>query len=106
MAPSLPRAHEDAKEGILNLLSYQVLSATTQVGRILRSTKGASQLECNTTEPPAETLPDAGFLRIAFISDLHNSKDMLERAVDMSTPCSCCPTAPRAASCWTPTTGT
>ena len=44
---------------------------------------GASQLECNTTELPAETLPGAGPLRIAFISDLHNSKDMLEKAVDM-----------------------
>lgn len=106
MAPSLPRAHEDAKEGILSLLTYQVLSATTLEGRILRSTKGASQLECNTTEPPAEPLPGAGALRIAFISDLHNSKGMLEKAVDMSTPCSCCPTAPRAAHSWTPTTGT
>ena len=44
---------------------------------------GASQLECNTTELPAETLPGAGPLRIAFISDLHNSKAMLEKAVDM-----------------------
>ena len=44
---------------------------------------GASQLECNTTELPAETLPGAGPLRIAFISDIHNSKDMLEKAVDM-----------------------
>ena len=44
---------------------------------------GASQLECNTTELPADTLPGAGPLRIAFISDLHNSKAMLEKAVDM-----------------------
>ena len=44
---------------------------------------GASQLECNTTELSAETLPGAGPLRIAFISDIHNSKDMLEKAVDM-----------------------
>lgn len=44
---------------------------------------GASQLECNTTELPAETLPGAGPLRIAFISDIHNSKDMLAKAVDM-----------------------
>lgn len=44
---------------------------------------GAEQLECNVAELPAETLPGAGPLRIAFISDVHNNRGMLDEAIGM-----------------------
>ncbi|MDO5450437.1 MAG: phosphodiesterase YaeI [Akkermansia sp.] len=44
---------------------------------------GAGQLECNTLELPAESLPGAGPLRIAFVSDVHNNRALFKEAVDM-----------------------
>lgn len=40
-------------------------------------------MECNVAELPAETLPGAGPLRIAFISDVHNNRGMLDEAIGM-----------------------
>lgn len=44
---------------------------------------GAGKLECNTTALPATVLPGAGPLRIAFLSDLHNTPDMFDRVVEL-----------------------
>lgn len=42
---------------------------------------GANQLECNTIQLPAEALPGAGALRIAFFADLHNRRDHFETCI-------------------------
>lgn len=42
---------------------------------------GADQLECNTIQLPAEALPGAGPLRIAFFADLHNRRDHFETCI-------------------------
>lgn len=39
---------------------------------------GAARLECNHIQLPAEVLPGAGPLRIAFLADLHNNKEIFE----------------------------
>lgn len=43
---------------------------------------GAAQLECNTVQLPAETLPGAGPLRIAFLADLHNDKELFTTCIN------------------------
>lgn len=40
------------------------------------------QLECNYTTLPAEALPDAGPLRIAYVSDIHNNPQILQRCIE------------------------
>lgn len=42
---------------------------------------GAEQLECNTVHYPAEALPAAGPLRIAFMADIHNNRLLFAEAV-------------------------
>ena len=43
---------------------------------------GALQLEVNHLSMPAETLPGAGPLRIAFLADVHDSRELLDEALD------------------------
>lgn len=43
----------------------------------------ASKLECNTTNLPAEALPGVGPLRIAFLTDLHNSPAQFNKVVEV-----------------------
>lgn len=42
----------------------------------------AQQLQCNTYLLPPDTLPGAGALRIAFISDIHGNSELFERSVE------------------------
>ncbi len=41
----------------------------------------ACKLECNTSRLPADTLPGAGPLRIALITDVHNNREQFEKIV-------------------------
>ena len=43
---------------------------------------GASRLECNQMQLPADSLPGAGPLRIAFLSDIHNNKEHFETCIE------------------------
>ena len=43
---------------------------------------GAGQLECNTISMQADTLPGVGPLKIAFLSDIHNNPQQLQKALD------------------------
>ncbi len=43
---------------------------------------GATQLECNRIELPAEALPGAGPLRIALLADLHNNRKHFETSIE------------------------
>lgn len=43
----------------------------------------AGRLECNRLQLPAEALPGAGPLRIAFLADIHNNPALLKKAVAM-----------------------
>ncbi len=43
---------------------------------------GASQLECNHLQLPADALPGAGPLRIALMSDLHNNVQLFQKCIE------------------------
>ncbi|MBQ4613773.1 MAG: metallophosphoesterase [Akkermansia sp.] len=43
--------------------------------------KSAEQLECNYQQLPAEALPGSGPVRIAFVCDIHNAPDKLEKSI-------------------------
>ena len=64
---------------------YTTLALLLMLGMWLIRQAGeweAQQLECNITRLPAEALPGAGPLRIAQISDLHNSPDLFRKGID------------------------
>ncbi len=45
-------------------------------------TKSAEMLECNYLQLPEDTLPGAGPMRIAFVSDIHNNPNLLKTAIE------------------------
>lgn len=44
--------------------------------------KSAEMLECNYLQLPEDTLPGAGPMRIAFVSDIHNNPNQLKKAIE------------------------
>ncbi len=50
-------------------------------GVVYYGTTGTEQIECNRLQLPQEALPGTGPLRIAFICDIHNSKEGMKQIV-------------------------
>ena len=65
-------------------IKYALLALTVLCGwGILRYGEySAQQLQCYTYLLPPDTLPGAGALRIAFISDIHGNSELFERSVE------------------------
>ena len=64
----------------LTLLAVLVLICG--MGGIYFGSHSAQQLQCNHIQLPANALPGAGPLKIAFFSDLHNTPKLLDKTVE------------------------
>lgn len=63
------------------LIILALLALICGLGIRYYGSHSAQQLQCNHVQLPADTLPGAGPLKIAFFSDLHNTPEMLDKVV-------------------------
>lgn len=64
------------------LIILALLALICGVGGRYFGVYSARQLQCNHLQLPADTLPGAGPLKIAFFSDLHNQPELLNQVVE------------------------
>lgn len=64
-----------------SLISLALLGIIGGYGTIKFGEWGARQLQYNIIQLPADTLPGAGKLRIAFFADLHNNRNLFNEVV-------------------------
>lgn len=63
------------------LITAFFLLQCAMIGALKFGAWGAGRLECNTISYPAEVLPNAGPLRIAFFADVHNNRGLFDESV-------------------------
>ena len=64
------------------LICFSSLALLCGVGAKYFGEHSAKQLQCNHVQLPAAALPGTGPLKIAFFSDVHNSKELLRKTVE------------------------
>ena len=64
------------------LIILALLALVCGIGAKCFGDYSAKQLQCNHVQLPADALPGAGPLKIAFFSDLHNSPELIDQAID------------------------